>query len=245
MTPTPRIVPQAGPAAWTADGLAPSDWMIPVSADDLPIAPAAPSAFVQRVLQALGHGRGFALLRGLDLAALEAAGTGPALLAIASQFGTPLPQDAAGHLVRPAEGPAPGVAADAILLLCLAQPAADGGVTLVAASSLHNALMKSDRAALAELYAPLPQPEPRAVFAVAHGVFAGRYEPALIDRARLTAGQSAALAALEGAAAAPGQALTLPLHAGDLVLYNPGLVWPWPGEAPPALLQVLLAKPGG
>ncbi|MFC7688567.1 hypothetical protein ACFQY5_01920 [Paeniroseomonas aquatica] len=72
----PRLVPQAGPAAWTGSALTPADWMLPVGAEVAaelagggPDAAAAPllAALMRQVAERLEHGLGFCLLRGLNL----------------------------------------------------------------------------------------------------------------------------------------------------------------------------------
>jgi Taurine catabolism dioxygenase TauD, TfdA family len=292
MTPTLRLVPQFGPAVWTGAALTPNDWMVPLGAEaayalaaavaarppdrsreaprDVPLAQLGP--LLQAVANRLEHGRGFALLRGLTLERLGAAGAEAALLLLAGHIGTLLPQDGHGTLIGSLVGPGADCLdgagdarpirfhadpADAVALFCLRQPARGGSVTLVSAPALHNALLRADRAALAVLHGPLPHggsggdaPAMRPVFSTASGAFVGRYErDAMPDS--LDPAQFAALAALDAAAAAPGQALAIPLHAGDLLLYNPHLVWKraMPGEhqAPPGaereLLRLWLATP--
>jgi len=119
-TPRLRMVPQAGPAAWTAAELTPSDWMVPIGAEaaaELEAALAAlggrqPARAEEVSLPRLGpvladlrarlaHGRGFALLRGvpLDRFSQEPA-VDAALLALGVHLGEPLAADAAS-----AEGP--------------------------------------------------------------------------------------------------------------------------------------------
>lgn len=260
MTPPPRLVPQAGPAAWTGESLSPADWMLPIGAEEAaalealaatpPEAERRPSggpdipprlAPVLRTLaDRLENGRGFALLRGLPLERLGPAGAEAALMALAARLGTPLPQDAGGSLTRAMAGPGMPVdspprfqaePADAVALLCLQQVREGGSVTLVSASALHNALLRADRTALALLHAGLPQrageagPVSLPVFSTTSGAFIGRCDHASIAMEALDDGQRAALGALEAAAAAPGLALTIPLHPGDLLFRNPQLVW--------------------
>jgi TfdA family taurine catabolism dioxygenase TauD len=195
------------------------------------------------VAERLETGRGFVLLRGLPLDRFGEGGTEAALLALAAHLGTALPQDASGRLVRAQAGPGapPGGPplrfqadpADAVGLLCLRQAAEGGSVALVSAPALHNALLRADRASLAALHGGLPQRPPPAgaapasapVFGVVGGAFAGRCDHAAIALEALDEAQRAALAALEAAAAAPGQALAIPLHPGDLLFRNPHLVW--------------------
>lgn len=284
MTPALRLVPQAGPAVWTGSALTPNDWMVPLGAgaarelaaaaaalgtrrperaEDAPLPQLGP--LLQAVAERLEHGRGFALLRGLPVERLGAAGAEAAMLVLAAHLGTALPQDGQGSLVGSLVGPAAGAAeplgpirfhadpADAVALFCLRQPAQGGSITLVSAPALHNALLRTDRAALAALHAPLPHggAAQRPVFSTASGAFVGRYERDALPDPLPDPAQAAAVAALDAAAAAPGQALSIPLHAGDLLLYNPHLVWKraMPGErqaAPEAereLLRLWLATP--
>ncbi|MCO6414938.1 TauD/TfdA family dioxygenase [Siccirubricoccus sp. KC 17139] len=249
--------------------MTPADWMLPVGAE-LAAALAEPdpaarlAPLLGPVAERLEHGRGFVLLRGLPLEKLAAPEA--ALLALGQGLGTPLPQDATGRLVGMLAGPGAASGgparfhadpADAVALLCLQQAREGGEVTLVSAPALHNALMKSDRAALATLHQPFPHlgaeaPLPLPVFSTASGAFVGRYDRESMLETALEPAQLAALAALDDAAAAPGQALTIPLHAGDLLLHNPHLVWKRvaAGEAPPPeeavrqLLRLWLALPG-
>jgi hypothetical protein len=248
--------------------------MLPVGAEiaaDLAAALAEDGAGLPRltpllhqVAERLEHGRGFVLLRGLNLDRLPDAGA--ALLLLCQQLGTALPQDATGSLVGRLAGPGAAAEAptrfhadpaDAVALLCLQQPREGGTVTLVSAPALHNALMKLDRAALATLHQPLPhlgaeEPLSLPVFSTASGAFVGRYDRDAMLEPALDAAQQAALAALDAAAAAPGQALSIALHAGDLLFHNPHLVWKQvtagevaaSDEAERQLLRLWLAMPG-
>lgn len=274
MTPAPRLVPQAGPAVWTGAALTPNDWMVPLGADaatELAAAVAALGdrrperaedaslprlgALLRSVADRLEHGRGFVLLRGLTLERLGAPGgavTAEAVLhVLAAHLGTLLPQDDGGTLIGGLIGPASSPTgqpsgpmrfhadpADAVALFCLWQPAMGGSVTLVSAPALH---------------APLPHgpSAPRPVFSIASGAFVGRYERNAMPDPLPNPAQAAAVAALDATAAAPGQALAIPLHAGDLLVYNPHLVWQrmMPGnrrvvpDAERELLRLWLATP--
>src|SRR4051812_37033204 len=117
MTPPPRLIPQAGPAAWTGSTPPPPDWMVPVGAEpaaelETAIAGPAPAKLpllagvLRNVAERLEHGRGFCLLRGLNLDRL--ADPDAALLMLGAQLGTALPQDAAGALVGRLAGPGAG-----------------------------------------------------------------------------------------------------------------------------------------
>lgn len=260
--PPPRLVPQAGPAAWSGSALSPADWMLPAGAEaaaELQEADAAQrprlTALLRQVAERLDDGRGFCVLRGLRLDHL--AEPEAALLALGRLFGRPLqgPVQAvqAGFRADPA---------DAVMLLCLASPA-EGAVSLVSAAALHNALLKADRAALAVLHRDFPYGAAAAmpIFASSEGAFLSHVDRTSMAGVRLDPAQQASLATLEAAAAAPGQALALPLHAGDLLLVNPRLVWfqvaadaaalrrlgldrPGPRSLPPAFRQALGAESG-
>jgi hypothetical protein len=220
---------------------------------------------LQAVAERLENGRGFVLLRGLPLDRLGAGGPEAALLALAARLGTALPQDEGGSLLRFFAGPGtpePGPPrfqadpADAVGLLCLRQAREGGSIALFSAAALHNALLKADRAALATLYEGLPQrvgqaaPMTLPVFSMASGAFIGRCDHDVIAGEALTEPQRAALAALVAAATAPGMALRIPLHPGDLLFRNPQLVWKQASRAEePAteetrhLLRLWLAMP--
>lgn len=276
----PRLVPQAGPAAWTGSTLTPADWMVPVGAEVAaelasggPDAATLPllAALLRQVAERLEHGRGFCLLRGLNLDRL--ADPEAALLTLGGLLGTPLPQDGAGMLVGRLAGPGASAAAtarfhadpaDATALLCLQQPREGGTVTLVSAPALHNMLLKADRACLTLLHRDWAHGDPAApillpVFSTASGAFVGRYDRDSMVEAALDPAQEAALAVLDATAAVPGQALSIALHTGDLLFHNPHLVWKRisaaadpaadpAGEAPDQagrqLLRLWLATPG-
>ncbi|WP_165982291.1 TauD/TfdA family dioxygenase [Dankookia rubra] len=286
MNPSPRLVPQAGPSVWTGAALNPADWMVPIGAEAVAEleaalialagrAPAGPgdaalprlAPVLREAAERLEHGRGFVLLRGLDLERIGGPETEAALLVLGVHLGTALPQDREGALVGRLAGPGAVVdapvrfhadPADAVALLCLRQPAVGGQVTLVSAPALHNALLRADRAALASLHAGLPHRNGGGealrlpVFSTSSGSFVGRYDRDAMWEEALEPAQQAALAALDAAAAVPGQALSLALHAGDILLLNPHLVWKQvvTGEAPAAdeasreLLRLWLSTPG-
>ncbi|MBL6077384.1 hypothetical protein JMJ56_05145 [Belnapia sp. T18] len=243
--PPPRLIPQAGPAAWAGSALNPADWMIPAGAEAAaelaePDAAQRPqlTALLRQVAERLEEGRGFCLLRGLKLDLL--AEPEAALIALGRLLGQPLPE---------AQSPPPDAfhadLADAVALLCLGG-LAEGAVRLVATAALHNSLLKEDRAALAVLHRNFPYGEAAAlpVFSTAEGVFLSHLDRAAMNETRLDPAQQAALAALEAAAEAPGQALALPLHAGDLLLVNPRLAWLRIAAEAPALRWLRLDRPG-
>lgn len=277
-----RLVPQAGPAAWSGADLTPADWMLPIGAEeaaeleaglDAPAAARLPrlGPLLGQVAERLETGRGFVLLRGLPLGRFDTPARLEAMLRlIGARLGTALPQDGAGSLVlgqTGGAGPPLGAPmrfkadpADAVVLLCLRQEPTGGSVTLLSAPALHNALLKQDRAALATLHRGLPQitpeggaPVPVPVFSTEGGVFVSRCDHDAIAEAALGEAERAALAALEGVAAAPGLALNVPLHPGDLLFRNPLLVWKRAGaedaaDVPEAgkraLLRLWLSTPG-
>jgi Taurine catabolism dioxygenase TauD, TfdA family len=267
-----RLVPQAGPPAWTGAALTPADWMLPIGAEETaalealvadPGAAVPPrlAALAEGVIERLEHGRGLVLLRGLPLDRLGPTGAEAVLLAFGARLGTALPQDAAGRRVVRLDGAATTAGrprfqadpADAVALLCLRQAEVGGQVSLLSAPALHNALLRTDRSALAVLHAGLPHrvaaaPEGQAllpVFSTATGAFVGRCDHAALAEDSMTPEQHRALAALEVAAAAPGQALTVPLHQGDLLLRNPHLVWKQGLDAPPAATAPAAAEGAG
>ena len=129
-------------------------------------------------------------------------------------------------------------AADIVALLVLRQPPEVDPVMLVAAATVHNEMMKRDRAALEVLHRPLPHAAPGGavldlpVFSTASGAFVGRYARDAIEAAqalpetpRLTAQQVAALDLLDTICAEPGLALRMDVRSGDVLLFNPLQVW--------------------
>ncbi len=219
----------------------------PERAAEVPLPKLAP--VIADLRARLEHGRGFALLRGLPFDRHGAAGAEALLLVLGLHLGVPLPQDRAepggpvAHVASaPVEGPdvVPFHAdpCDAVLLLCLRQPPASGASALISAIAVHNALLKRDRAALEVLYQPLPHREPdgavvrRPVFALTGGAFSARYDRSAIEAAAagsdsvsLALAQRAALDALDAACADPALPLRLETRPGDLLCFNPQLVW--------------------
>ena len=261
----PRLVPRAGPNVWTGDTMLPSHWMLPVGGEaeaellaaaaalggrrperpeDAPLPRLGP--VLREAADRLEHGAGFALLRGLAADRFTADTAAAALLAVAAHLGAALPQGADGALIAPPKGSAGQLLAepaDGVAMFCLRALPEGEAVLLHSAASLHNELMRRNRAALAALHAPLPHrhaassagsPLMLPVFGGAGGAFVGRYDRAAVMDALLDPAQAAAVAALDEAAAAPGQALAIPLRAGDLLLVNPHLVWRRGSTAPGA-----------
>jgi hypothetical protein len=262
-TPRSRLVPQAGPAAWRAADLRTSDWMIPVGAEDVleleqalaalggrapETAAEAPLLRLGAVLRGAGMrldtGRGFVVLRGLTLDRLGEALAEPLLMALGTHLGRPLPGP--GGAVQRQSSPAGGAlrwrfhadAADVVALLVLRQPPDVDPAMLVAAATVHNEMMKRNRAALELLHRPLPHAAPGGavldlpVFSTASGAFVGRYSRDAIDGAqrlpetpRLTGAQMQALELLDSICAEPGLALRLDVRPGDVLLFNPLQVW--------------------
>jgi hypothetical protein len=253
----PRLTPRAGPAVWTGATMLPSHWMLPVGGDAAAellaavaagggIRPQRPEdaplprfgAVLRDAADRMEHGAGFVLLRGLAADRFTVESAAAALLVVAAHLGAALPQDAEGTLVAPPRGTADGQLlaepADAVAMFCLRALPEGEGVCLHSAASLHNELLRGNRAALAALHAPLPQrrgggggdePVMLPVFGTTGGAFVGRYDRGAVLDALLDPAQAAAVAALDAAVSVPGQALSIPLRAGDLLLLNPHLVW--------------------
>ncbi len=253
-SPRPRLVPQAGPAAWRAADLRPADWMVPLGADHAgeleaaltegPAALATLGQVLRAALPRLDTGRGFVLLRALPLERFADAAAEQALIRIGGVLGRAVPQD--GQPVQLLESPASGAlrwrfhadAADIVALLVLHQPPEVDPAMLVAAATIHNELMKRDRAALEILHRPMPHAVPGGgiadlpVFTTASGAFIGRYARDAIDAAqrlpetpRLTAAQMAALDLVDAICGEAGLALRMEVRPGDLLLFNPLQVW--------------------
>jgi hypothetical protein len=216
-------------------------------------APVPPLVRLQPILAAvtarLDTGRGFCLLRGLPFDRHGAAAAEAALLVLGEYLGRPLAGD--GPAVTRLTGPPderPGAsgpprfhieACDAIALLCLANGPESPAHVLVSAGAVHNEVMRRDRAALAELYEPAPvleegAPTARAVFTMTGGAFAARYTRTAVEAAAalpqpgappLPAGLAPAFDLLDAVCAEPALMLKLEPRPGDLLLFNPHLVW--------------------
>jgi hypothetical protein len=185
--PRPRLSPQAGPAAWRAADLRPSDWMVPLGAEDAAELDAALGALggrapasaeevplprlgavLRQAATRLDTGQGLALLRGLKLGEEQPAEA--VLLAIAAHLGRAVPQGPGGEVVTRVTSPASGAlrwrfhadAADIVAMLILRQPPEVDPVMLVAAAAVHNELMRRNRAALEVLHRPFPHTVPGA-----------------------------------------------------------------------------------
>lgn len=198
----------------------------------------------------LDTGRGFCLLRGLPFDRHGAVAAEAALLALGLQLGKPL--NGSGPAVQRLVGQPPAEAGtrsgpprfhteacDAIALLCLANGPEAPPHVLVSAGAVHNEVMRRDRAALAELYEPAPlieegEPVARAVFTVTEGAFAARYTRHAVEQAAsapqpgaapLPVGLRPAFDLLDAVCAEPALLLRLEPRPGDLLLFNPHLVW--------------------
>lgn len=243
----------------------------PDSAAEAPLPRLGP--LLRQAAARLDSGRGFALLRGLKLVEAEAEAL---LLVLGAHLGRAVPQEPDGAAVARLASPSPDVArwrfraeaADIVALLTLHQPPEADPVMLVAAASVHNAMMQRDRQALQALHAPLPHllrpavagAGPQVVelplFSTASGAFIGRYARDAIEAAqrlpttpRLTDAQVSALDLLDAICAEPGLALRLEVRPGDVLLFNPLQVWKRRAEgaevagATHQALQLLLVTP--
>jgi len=217
--PSFRPVPQLGDHAWQGGGLAPDAFMRPLGAKAAAEIETALeeggglpdlTPELRDIAARLDHGRGLVLLRGLPVERL--APDAAARAALLELLGGPL-----GTPLAPA-GPVASEPGAADIWLLLAEAAQE--VMLVSAAAVHNAMMQADRAVLAELFAG---PEP--VFSTLGGSFAARHRP--------HPGLGAVLAD-------PALALRLHLRAGDVLLFNPSLVW-WVGPPPKAVTGLALA----
>lgn len=215
-----RLVPIAGPLAWLAAELPPSEQMLPLGAEHAAeLAGSGPTprldALTEELRPRLDHGRGFALLRGLPMHGDPAA----PLRALAGRLGRVVPP-------APATGSRHAEACD-ILLLRATEPAA---TALRSAATIHNTLLRQDRAALAALYEARGEPAVP-VFSNDGGIFAARWNDAALPADRLPSALAEAL----------GEALPLPLRTGDILALNPFLVWA--DRVPGALLEACRTEP--
>ncbi|MBE9606372.1 hypothetical protein IAI18_16025 [Acetobacteraceae bacterium H6797] len=228
-----RIVPQLGPHVWQADGLDPSDWMLPLGAEAaaaIGAMIAAPGAEVPealapvlaQIVERCDHGQGMVLLRGLPgQGAAEAAAT---LGALGGALGQPLRE------AHPAGGGVPDC--DIFLIAAIATVE----LTLVSAGAAHNALMLADRPALERLYRPMDEAgQGPSVFSLQGGTFSGRFDPGK--------GSRGPLVPLAAVCADPSLPLRVTLRAGDMLCLNPFLVWPQLAEPGAKLEEALLVQP--
>lgn len=274
----PRIVPQAGPAAWRSEELGPADYMLPVGAEDVAEVEAvlaalggrAPQVAAEAPLPRLGAplrdaatrletGRGFVLLRGFPIGRWDEGGATSLLQTLGVHLGRALPQGVGGGLIGHISGlPASGAAdmrwrfhadpCDIVALLYLRHPPEVDPVVLVSAAAVHNEMMRRDRSALEELYRPMAhvgrggvegdRPVEMPVFSLASGAFVARYARDAIEAAqrmpetpRLSGRQVEALDLLDTICAEPGLALRIDVRPGDVLLFNPLLVWKRHAEA--------------
>ncbi|MCR0982278.1 hypothetical protein [Roseomonas populi] len=200
-----RLVSLAGPILWSAAELAPNEQMIPLGAEHTAelAAPGLPTprldALAQELRSRLDHGRGFALLRGLPVSDDPEA----PLRALASRLGQAVDPE-------PASGGRYTEACDALLLRVTGPAVA----RLRSAACIHNALLRTDRAGLAALYEARGEPAVP-VFSNEGGVFAARWDDAALPEDRLPAAIGEAM----------GEPLLLSLRGGDILAFNPFLVW--------------------
>lgn len=250
----------------------------PETAAEAPLPRLGP--MLRQVAARLDTGRGFALLRGLPMDKIGEEAAPNLLLVLGAQLGRALPQGPGGERVQRLASVASGAmrwrfhadAADIVGLLILRQPPEVDPVMLVSAAAVHNEMMKRARPALETLHGRLPHllravpGEPPLVadlpvFSTASGAFIGRYARDAIEAAqrlpetpRLTAAQVEALDLLDAICAEPGLALKLDVRPGDVLLFNPLLVWKrrperGPEEAAPGeaamrqALRLLLVTP--
>lgn len=235
-------------------------------------APAPPLSRLAPILSAvtarLDTGHGFCLLRGLPFDRHGAEAAEAVLVALGAQLGKRLSGEGApvARLIGPPpEGPGSGPprfhseACDAIALLCLANAPDAPPHVLVSAGAVHNEVMRRDRALLAVLYEPAPLIEDgaeteRAVFTMTGGAFAARYTRPAVEAAASTPRpgapppppeQRAAFDLLDAVCAEPTLALKIEPRPGDLLLFNPQLVWKRrtlaevPPDAPPGPQEFL------
>lgn len=197
----------------------------------------------------LDTGRGFCLLRGLPFDRHGAAAAEAMLIRLGTQLGRRLSGDSAPVARLTGAPPEAGAssgpprfhseACDAIALLCLANGPEAAPHVMVSAGAVHNEVMRRDRALLAELYGSVPLIEDgevveRAVFTLTEGAFAARYTRHAVEAAASTpqpgaaplpAGLTPAFDLLDTVCADPALALKLEPRPGDLLLFNPHLVW--------------------
>lgn len=190
----------------------------------------------------LDSGQGVCLLRGLPIERFVNGREEGVVQVLGAHLGRPVAplQAVAGGAAEGPRGRFHAEGADIVALLTLRQPPQPEPAELVAAATVHNEMMKRDRAALETLHMPLPHlpadaaegVAERPVFTTASGAFIGRYARDAIEAAqrlaetpRLTAAQVAALDLLDTICAEPGLALRIELRPGDVLLYNPLQVW--------------------
>jgi hypothetical protein len=143
--------------------------LLRTSAEDFPLPTLASE--LQRIADELEHGRGFAVIRGIPVERYGETAAKAVFWGIGRHLGTPVSQNAAGHLLghvrdtgRSLADPATrgyqtGAAlpfhtdgSDALALLCL-HPAASGGrIGLASSAALHNAVLARRADLAARLY---------------------------------------------------------------------------------------------
>jgi len=186
------------PAAWRAADVAPDAWLHTLSAAEIAEVAAAARALAARDadltalaaadfplptlaprLQAILHddvlhGRGFAVIRGLDPDAFTRAEVAAAFLGIGAHLGAARPQNAAGHILghvkdlgRSGDDPTARLyqtherqtyhtdSCDVVALMCLRPAKAGGRSSLVSSVSLHNEMRARRPDLAAVLFEPI------------------------------------------------------------------------------------------
>lgn len=178
--------PLTEPSAWRADQLWPEDWIRTVTPDhqaELEAALAAGDgdfvlptfgAVLVGVREELLSGRGFALLRGLDVSGWSVADAERAWWAIGAHIGTPVAQSAAGELIGHVRDTGRSFAedpdvrgyqtnlgapfhtdgADVAGLLCLQTAKAGGRSSMISSMTLYNVLLDEHPDLLEVLFEP-------------------------------------------------------------------------------------------
>ncbi|WP_179199889.1 TauD/TfdA family dioxygenase [Streptomyces sp. NRRL B-24572] len=118
------------------------------------------SAELERIAEALEHGRGFVLVKGLAVGQLTKSTASAVFWGLGQYLGRPVPQNADGHVLGHVRDTGRSLAdpatrgyqtrvalpfhtegADLVALLCLQAPRTDGRTSLVSAGAVHNAVM--------------------------------------------------------------------------------------------------------
>ena len=143
-----------------------------IRAADFPLPMLAPR--LRRILGEVLEGRGFALIRGLDLGRYDRRAVAIAFLGLGSHFGNPRPQNAKGHLLGHVKDLGltsvdPNVriyqtrerqtyhtdSCDIVALLCLKTAKAGGLSTLVSAVTIYNEMRAREPELAAALFEPV------------------------------------------------------------------------------------------
>lgn len=148
--------------------------VLDITRDDFPLPTLGPE--LERLTDDLIHGRGVALIRGVDVAHYGKQRASSIYWGVGAHLGLPWPQNAKGHLLgdvtdqgKPASDPTSrgneigGIAfpfhsdgSDLVGLFCL-DPGRSGGESVVAnVVAIHNEMVRDDPELAAELYQPFP-----------------------------------------------------------------------------------------